>query len=128
MTDAPQAVAPQLTKERIEELQNWAGQVRSRCVAFQKKELLALLALAEQALSAQGREEWNAAVEACASQLLHVAEECRLAKSTAERILTYKVASDICRGLARPVKEETAYCPFCKKEHVGGDVCLGHHP
>lgn len=20
------------------------------------------------------------------------------------------------------------YCPFCKKRHVGGDTCLGHHP
>jgi hypothetical protein len=20
------------------------------------------------------------------------------------------------------------YCPFCKKNHKGGDTCLGHHP
>lgn len=20
------------------------------------------------------------------------------------------------------------WCPFCKKAHVGGDTCMGHHP
>lgn len=20
------------------------------------------------------------------------------------------------------------WCPFCKKSHVGGDTCMGHHP
>jgi hypothetical protein len=20
------------------------------------------------------------------------------------------------------------WCPFCKKPHVGGDTCMGHHP
>jgi hypothetical protein len=20
------------------------------------------------------------------------------------------------------------YCPFCKRSHPGGDICMGHHP
>lgn len=25
-------------------------------------------------------------------------------------------------------RNEIAYCVFCKKEHVGGATCMGHHP
>lgn len=23
---------------------------------------------------------------------------------------------------------DAPWCPFCKRHHVGGDTCLGHHP
>lgn len=22
----------------------------------------------------------------------------------------------------------TPWCPFCKKDHIGGGTCMGHHP
>ncbi len=32
------------------------------------------------------------------------------------------------RRKVRRTAAKAVWCPFCKKEHVGGGTCMGHHP